>query len=128
MQNVLFKEIGVDYFVIKPVGDYEKNNYKADKELKDKFNEQLLECEALSDGNYNCTVRWDMFGGWEKKDYNRCYSLPFMPVIDSDGGIYACGGYWQDPDSCYGNLNENTFIKIWESQKRKDRRITRVSL
>lgn len=116
----LFKEIGVDYFVIKPVGDYEKNNYIADKGLKKKFQDLLSKCETLTDDSFNCIVRWDMFKEWEQKQYKECLSLGFMPVIDADGSIYACGGYWQDKRYCYGNLNENSFIEIWESKKRKD--------
>ncbi len=115
----LFKDIGVDYFVVKPVGDYKKNNYTADRRLKEKFHDLLVSCEDLSDDKFYCSVRWDMFNEWERKSYGECLSLPFMAVIDSDGGVYACGGYWQDKRYCYGNLNDNSFIDIWRSEKRR---------
>jgi len=115
----MFREIGVDYLVIKPVGDYEKNNYVADKNLKDKYESSLKEAEAMSNDSFNCTIRWDMFEQWEDKQYSECLSLPFMAVVDADGDVYACGGYWQDKRYNYGNVNEKPFPELWDSDERK---------
>jgi len=115
----LMKGIGVDYVVVKPVGDYEKNKYIADRSLKDRFSKELKEVEALSGTRFRAQVRWDMFERWGAKSYGECLSLPFMTVIDSDGSVYACGGYWQDKRYCYGNLYKKTFKEIWDSARRR---------
>lgn len=116
------KRLGVDYVVVKPVGDYQKNKYVADRALKERFLPELREVETLSSGGFKAQVRWDMFEKWGKKTYEECLSLPFMTVIDADGSVYACGGYWQDKRYCYGNLYRKTFKEIWDSPQR--RRIT----
>jgi len=115
----LLKKIGVDYLVIKPVGDYRKNKFLADKDLHLAFGRGLKIAEKLSTKGYLVQVRWDMFQKWGEKPYGKCLSLPFMTVIDADGGIYACGGYWQDKRYLYGNLYKHSFKQIWDSPKRK---------
>jgi len=114
------KEIGVDYFVVKPVGDYEKNKYVAQKDLKEEFEKELKAVDGLSSQYFKAQVRWDMFEKWETKPYKKCLSLGFMTVIEADGGVYACGGYWQDKRYCYGNLYEKSFPRIWDSPERKE--------
>ncbi len=113
------RELGVDYVAIKPTGDYERNKYRADKNLKQLFFQELKAAEKLTGKDFKVQVRWDMFEGWGSKPYKECLSLPFMTVIDSDGGIYACGGYWQDKRYSYGNLHKQSFQEIWDSQIRK---------
>lgn len=115
----LMKELGLDYVVVKPVGDYRKNQYLAEKNLKELYTEELKEAEDLSDAHFKAQVRWDMFKEWEKKLYQKCLSLPFMAVIEADGGVYACGGYWQDKRYLYGNLHQQSFKEIWDSSRRK---------
>ena len=114
-----FRDIGVDYFVVKTAANYEKNEYEADDELDVKYNELLKECEALSDTKFNCTVRWDMFREPEQRQYGECQSLSFTAVVDSDGGVFPCGAYWQDPRYCYGNVNEQSFSEVWKGEKRE---------
>lgn len=113
------KKLGLDYVVVKPVGDYAKNKYVADKSLRIRFASELKAVEALSGKGFKAQVRWDMFEQWGKKSYAECLSLPFMTVIDADGSVYACGGYWQDKRYRYGSLLDTTFKEIWDSPKRK---------
>lgn len=115
----LMKELGLDYVVVKPVGDYAKNKYVADKNLKDIFEKELKKVECLGDKNFKALVRWDMFQDWGNKPYKKCLSLPFMTVIEADGSVYACGGYWQDKRYVYGNLHKQGFKEIWDSPRRK---------
>ena len=115
----LMKSIGLDYVVVKPVGDYAKNKYVADKNLKLVFQKELGEVECLSDNGFKAQVRWDMFQEWGNKPYKKCLSLPFMTVIEADGNVYACGGYWQDKRYLYGNLYKQSFKEIWDSPRRK---------
>ncbi len=116
----MMKEIGVDYMVIKPVGDYKKNNYTADKNLDKLYLKELKRAEKLIFPDFKVQVRWDMFQEWGVKPYKKCLSLPFMTVIGADGGVYACGGYWQDERYLYGNLYTHSFKEIWDSQRRRD--------
>ena len=99
------RETGLDYLAVKPLGDYPFNDFFTDKGLDgDEFSDLLDEVESLSDQDTLVTIRRDMFNSWEKKPFSECLSLPFMTIIDSDGRLFGCGGYWQDERYRLGDL------------------------
>lgn len=115
------RETGVDYLVVKPLGDYPQNDFFADKGLdNEEFSDLLEEVESKSDENTRIVVRRDMFSSWGEKTYGECLSLPFMTIIDSDGRLFGCGGYWQDDRYCLGDLHDGSFGDIRRSDKCRD--------
>jgi radical SAM protein with 4Fe4S-binding SPASM domain len=51
--------------------------------------------------------------------YKKCYSTPyFWAHMMADGDLYGCSAYLQQSKFCYGNLKENSFQEVWESEKR----------
>ena len=56
------------------------------------------------------------FDDEHKKEYNKCFGLPYIWQVDGDGGVYACGSFLQEDKYCYGNINEQSFRDIVKSQ------------
>jgi len=114
----LVKDIGIDYIMIKPPSLNEKN-----AEQYDKFNvtvttkyKSLKELESYSTDTFSVIVRWNAFDDEHKKEYNKCFGLPYIWQVDGDGGVYACGSFLQEDKYCYGNINEQSFRDIVKSQ------------
>ena len=115
------KEIGLDYVVIKPYSQhlfsqtktYENIDYKPMLELEH-------ELEALNDENFNVVFRSNTMKKLDSEhSYKKCYSTPyFWAHMMADGALYGCSAYLSQEKFCYGNLKENTFQEVWESEKR----------
>lgn len=57
----------------------------------------------------------------KKQPYSTCHSTPFFwGYIAADGKIFGCSAYLGQDKFCYGNIYDNTFEEIWESNKRKE--------
>ena len=115
------KEIGLDYVVIKPYSQhlfsqtktYENIDYKPMLELEQ-------ELEVLNDENFNVVFRSNTMKKLDSgHSYKKCYSTPyFWAHMMADGALYGCSAYLSQEKFCYGNLKENTFKDVWESEKR----------
>jgi GTP 3',8-cyclase len=115
----LVKEIGIDYIMIKPPSVNQKNVEEYNKfnvSLFDKY-KSLEKLEKYSTDEFSVFVRWNAFDDGHKKEYNKCYGLPFIWQIDGDGGVYACGSFLQEAKYCYGNINEQSFKEIVKSER-----------
>lgn len=120
------RDIGLDYIQIKCSGYDHRNTYSPPRGLAEEFADQLKEAECLSTQSFKVQVRWDQFALGEMESKGEimfelpegCLSLDFMAVVDSDGSVISCNGHWREEDYTYGNLNENSFKEIWESDRR----------
>jgi len=117
------KDIGVDYFVLKPFSLHEgNNNYKngiSAVELRDKHEELFHKAESLSDDNFSCLIRWNTFKDDGIRTYDRCLGLPFIAQIAADSHVYTCCPFFYRDIYSYGNLKEKNFKEIWFSDKAK---------
>jgi radical SAM protein with 4Fe4S-binding SPASM domain len=118
-----FKELGFDYFVVRPVGQDEVHGIIFDRDLSKRFEKELKLAEACAVNNvFNVTVRKELFDFEEKRrkrEYKKCLGLPFIACIDASGYIYACNGRWGDKNYIYGNINQKSFLDIWNSPEHK---------
>ena len=115
------KDIGLDYVVIKPYSQhlfsetkkYESIDYKPMMKLE-------KELESLNDENFNVVFRSNTMKKLDSgHKYKKCYSTPyFWAHMMADGELYGCSAYLQQKNFCYGNLKENTFKEVWESERR----------
>lgn len=114
---VLSRDIGVDYFALKPFSPHPLSINDNIKETQLFLNPELLrDLEALSRENFQVIVRNNAIRALStRKNYSTCYSLPFACYIEADGNIYACNSFVGDEEASYGNLNDATFLKIWNS-------------
>lgn len=120
------KEIGIDYVQIKPLGDFEKNNYKYKKDTYKILAEQLKESGELSSNGFYCQVKYERFIALEKTETEgfdlpeKCWGLKIFTVIGSDAKVYTCSGSWYEAKDCYGSLEDNTLEEIWNSKRFAD--------
>lgn len=118
------KEIGVDYLVIKPYSQHlfsETTIYKNIDYSKMLYIEEEL--KKFNDENFNVVFRANTMKKYieKKQPYSKCYSTPyFWGYIAADGKVFGCSAYLSDDRFCYGNIYENSFEEIWESEKRKE--------
>ncbi len=114
------REIGVDYLAIKPYSQHlhSKNVLQIDYDEMLELEQQLKEYETE-----NFTVYFrakTMKKIHHVKKYKQCLGLPFMTHIDAKGNVWPCVAHIGTEEFCYGNINEQTFEKIWEGQRRRE--------
>lgn len=87
----LGRDLGVDYLVVKHMSDTEDGtlgvNYGAYKSMYDLFHA----AEALSDENYQVTVKWNKIEMQGRRSYERCYGAPFLLQMSGSGLLSPCG-------------------------------------
>lgn len=115
-------KIGLDYLVIKP---YSQHLFSNTREYE---NTSYTEFEALN--NALSTLNSDKFKvifrantmerAAKTKSYQKCLSTPFFwGYISANGDIYGCSCYLGQEQWKLGNINEQSFKEIWESEKRR---------
>jgi len=119
----LCKDIGVDYLVIKP---YSQHLFSETTKYKNIDYSKMLDMEddlnALSDDSFNVVFRSNTMKKYVQKKpaYDKCLSTPFFwGYIAADGKVFGCSAYLGDDKFCYGNIYDNTFQEIWESEERR---------
>lgn len=118
----LLKEIGVDYFTVKPYSQHPQSineldatfDYQACLDLE----KQLRE---LSTDSYRIFFRsQSMEKLKQERQYDRCLGLPFWAYIDANADVWACLAYVGNSDFCYGSLKKQNFVELWEGEKRAE--------
>lgn len=117
------RDIGMDYLVIKPYSQHPQS--KTDQYKGIKYSDLVAEAakaESLATDKFSVILRRNTMKSWDcgTKDYNRCLALPFWTYIDSGGNVWGCSMFLEDDRFLYGNINDQTFKEIWESDKRKE--------
>ncbi|MFZ5644534.1 MAG: radical SAM protein [Bacillota bacterium] len=116
----ILKEIGVDYFSIKPFSQHPKSICTIDPSFK---YEDHLEIEQqlgeLSNDTFRIVFRSNAMRKLKlSRSYRRCLGLPFWAYIDANARVWACSAYLGDEKFCYGSLKEENFMGIWEGERR----------
>lgn len=118
------KEIGVDYLVIKPYSQHLSSDTDKYKNIDySKMMDIKEEVVKVSDDNFNVVFRANTMKKHVKKQqsYNKCHSTPFFwGYVAADGKVFGCSAYLGDDKFCYGNIYDNSFEDIWESDKREE--------
>ncbi|MCU7834961.1 MAG: radical SAM protein [gamma proteobacterium symbiont of Taylorina sp.] len=118
-------EIGADYFVVKPYSQrtlsltkkYEDINY-----LNKQYEELETSLNELSNDDFSINFRADSMRLYHESErsYETCHSSPvLLAYIMADGSVYGCNEYLLDDRFFFGNINQEPFDKIWQSDKRK---------
>ncbi|MEW6573293.1 MAG: radical SAM protein [Bacillota bacterium] len=115
------REIGVDYFTVKPYSQHPKSNCSIDPSFD--YREHLdleRQLRELVTDSYQIAFRSNaMRKLTQSRAYDRCLGLPFWAYIDARANVWACSAYLGDDDFCYGNLKEESFASIWEGERRR---------
>ena len=114
------RDIGVDYFTIKPYSQHKhsNNSFAIDyNELLD-LEKEVKEYETETFSIYfRANAMKKMH---HDKCYDRCYGMPFMTHIDAAGNVWPCVAHIGNKEFVFGNINNNTFEEIWEGSRRKE--------
>lgn len=114
------RDIGVDYFTIKPYSQHlhSENSYDVD------YGEMLnleKELQTYATEEFSIYFRANaMKKMHHEKCYKQCLGLPFMTHIDSAGNVWPCVAHIGAEGFCYGNIMEQTFEEIWEGKQRQE--------
>lgn len=113
-------EIGVDYLAIKPfVQHNNQEGYQFSKNFSlDEVENILDEAEKYTTDSYKVIARKEAFKKYHERTYDHCLALPLFGVVLSDGNVYSCGPYLDNPDFCYGNIYDKSVEEILNGEKR----------
>lgn len=114
------KKIGVDYFTIKPFSKHPQSNHNVEIDYRElsELEQQLKEEETSQYKIYYRAHAMEKI--CQKRSYKQCLALPFMVYIDARGNLWPCIVFMGKQEFSYGNLYKNSFIEIWEGDKRKE--------
>ena len=118
----IMKEIGVDYFTVKPYSQHPKSFCTVDTGFDyEKFTYLEQELNELSSDSYQIFFRTKaMNKKKQSKAYSKCLGLPFFTYIDASARVWPCIAFLGDSKLCYGSLKEKSFVEIWEGKHRAD--------
>jgi len=116
-------DTGVDYVVIKPYSQHRFSKTHTYENID--YSEYMgLEAELsqYNSPNFNVVFRANTINNWISQNNDRychCYATPSTwSYIMADGSVYSCSAYLLDERFRLGNINDNTFAEIWESEYR----------
>lgn len=113
------RELGVDYFTVKPYMAHTmtNNSFNVDYSAMGELERELKQYETE---NYQIYFRIHAMEKMKKcKTYSKCYALPFMVHIDAKGNVWPCVELINKDGFSYGNIYQNTFHEIWNSEQRR---------
>lgn len=114
----LSKELGVDYFQIKPI--YYLNSVKHTR-IWLKAKPYIDKALKLSDNKFRVFSMNYRFNDMvkAKRNYKKCRIHNYLTIIGADSKVYLCCPYRGNEKFCLGDLKKNTFKEIWNSKRRK---------
>jgi len=117
------QKVGVDYLVVKP---YSQHNSSITTKYKDMDYSKYLylydELQKFNTDKFKVIFRIATMNKLvEHSDrYKKCNSVPFFwAYIMATGDVYGCSAFLGNEDFVYGNIHQNSFKEIWQSDKRK---------
>lgn len=115
----IMREIGLDYFTVKPFSQHPSSKAKINVDYSEAA-EIWRELHNYETEDFKIYFRSQSIENLtQKKSYDECHGLPFMAHITASGDVCPCVVF-MDGDFCYGNINEETFDKIWESERARE--------
>lgn len=115
----LSRQLGVDYYVLKPFSKHPKNIYGVDEDLHIRYQAHLKRAEKLTTDKFQVIIRWNTFADKGAREYDRCLGIPFIVQIAADGKVYSCCPFFGMPRFSFGNLYKSSFEQILKGARRK---------
>ena len=119
------KSLGVDYVVIKPYSQHKSSITTKYNNID--YSEYLglqQELQKFNSPDFNVVFRINTISNWisQGKDrYCKCLATPSVwAYIMATGDVYSCSAYLLDDRFLLGNINEEPFYDIWNSNSRME--------
>ncbi len=119
------KEIGCDYFEIKPLYNLNHHLVLIDEKFVPKIKEQIERCEELVDENFkvikavNLDFAIEGKSPFQPKDYTSCPIAKLRTLI-TPHGVYVCPYFRGNSKFKLGDVKDITFDKMWKSSQKKE--------
>ncbi|WP_147695435.1 radical SAM protein [Vogesella mureinivorans] len=119
---VLAKEIGCDYFEVKPAFDMMHFLQQQDKSVVELVNAQLKKIRELADDHFKIiapfTLEEALNGvGVQIKPYNRCLTAELRTVI-TPSGAYVCPYHRGNLNMRIGDIAKVSLEELWKGDRR----------
>jgi radical SAM protein with 4Fe4S-binding SPASM domain len=118
----LARELGADYFQIKPVVMHRKA--QIDMSYFDACLHYIHTAKDLEIDGFRVLTLEYKFKDMMSKGFNRAYSFcwghPFMTTVSADGYVNFCCHTRGLKEYTFGNVNRDRFKNIWEGEERKE--------
>lgn len=124
----LAKDIGCDYFEVKPSYKFSGNSdhylIKHAQEDMQAARRELEKCRALADESFtvvlSINLEYSLNGtqNFQPKDYHICPSAEMRTLI-CPSGAYVCPYFRGKQNMCIGELHETSFMDMWHGATRK---------
>lgn len=111
------RDIGFDYFTVKPFSQHPSSKAKltVDYSEAEEIGREVREYET---DDFKIYFRSKSIENLNmEKPYASCEGLNFMAYMDAAGDVFPCIVFMGQKEFVYGNINENTFPEIWESER-----------
>lgn len=124
LAKICSEDLGVDYLVVKP---YSQHLFSETKAYSGFNYEGMLEMEhelsRFNSNKFKIVFRSEAMksgGELESERYSKCNATPYLwSYVMSDGAVYSCSAFLLDERFRLGNLYEQCFKSIWQSERRK---------
>lgn len=119
----LAKEIGCEYFEVKPMYDVNHFSVIQKNSIADIVEEQIDKARTLEDGNFKViealklrsTLRGE--SNLEPKEYTRC-AVAQMRTLVTSSGVYVCPYFRGSESKLIGDVNSQSFNEMWHGEQR----------
>lgn len=117
MLGEMIKEIGFDYFTVKPFSQHPQSKAKlqVDYAESEEIERQVKELETEKFRVYFRSKSIENLG--MEKTYSRCDGVNFMAYMDANGDVFPCIVFMGNENFIYGNIQEKNFVEVWESER-----------
>jgi MoaA/NifB/PqqE/SkfB family radical SAM enzyme len=120
----LAREVGCDYFEIKPMYDINHFAIIQPKELTKIVEEQIARARELETSDFKileATKLWASLHGTsnlEPKQYQRCVTAQTRTLV-TPSGVYVCPYFRGNETKKIGNILDQSFSEMWSGEQRQ---------
>lgn len=115
----LAKELRPDYLIFKHTADSRDGDLGVDYRKYSELFPLFEEAETYSDETFRVSVKWSRIQDEGKRDYQRCYGVPFIIQMSGNGLIAPCGQLFNERYRKFhiGNICEQRFRDMYLSDR-----------
>ena len=113
----MIREIGFDYFTVKPFSQHPSSKAKLTVDYSEAEEIRREVCQYETD-EFKIYFRSKAIENLNiEKQYTSCEGVHFMAYMDAEGDVFPCIVFMGREEFVYGNIHENSFLEIWESER-----------